>query len=165
MGGGPMTRKSHSELVGALLLGLREQASRTLMFHQAIAERAGLGPTDMKALDLARSEPSLTAGRLAAVTGLSTSATTALLDRLERRGFVERHRDPADRRKVVIKPVADAGGPADAAVFGRIETWVRDYLSDRDDETLEFLVRFVADMNAESAELTASITAERPGRP
>lgn len=75
---------------------MREQASRTLMFHQAVADRAGLGPTEMKALDLARSEDRLTAGRLAEVTGLSTSATTSLLDRLERRGFVERRRDPAD---------------------------------------------------------------------
>ncbi|MCD2191848.1 MarR family transcriptional regulator [Actinomycetospora endophytica] len=153
-----MARKSRDELLDGLLLGLREQASRTLMFHQAIAERAGLGPTDMKALDLARSEPTLTAGRLAAITGLSTSATTALLDRLERRGFVERRRDPTDRRKVVIVPVPDAGPAETAAVFGDIDTWVRSYLSDQDDRTLEFLVRFVADINTESARLTATIT-------
>ena len=42
------------------------------------------------------------AGRLAELTGMSTSAITAVLDRLERRGFVERRRDPADRRKVIV---------------------------------------------------------------
>ncbi|MET0189967.1 MAG: MarR family transcriptional regulator [Pseudonocardia sediminis] len=154
-----MTRKTRPELVDELMGALREQASRGLMFHQAVAERAGLGPTDMKALDLARSEESLTAGKLARITGLSTSATTSLLDRLERRGFVERRRDPTDRRKVVIVPAADDGGPV-AGVFADLAEWVADYLDGYDDASLELLHRFVADMNAESARRTAALTAD-----
>jgi len=107
-----------------LVAVLRERASRTLMFHQAVTELVGLGPTDMKALDLARAEQQLTAGRLAQITGLSTSATTAVLDRLERRGFVERRRDPHDRRKVVVV----ATGRHDAelgSIFARVEAFTR----------------------------------------
>lgn len=57
----------------------------------------------VKCLDLARGEPDLAAGRIAAATGLSASAVTSVLDRLERAGFIERVRDPADRRKVRVR--------------------------------------------------------------
>ncbi len=42
----------------------------------------------------------MSAGELAEATGLSSAATTTLLDRLERKGFVQRERDTVDRRKV-----------------------------------------------------------------
>lgn len=152
-----MSRKPRPEVVEEMLQALREQASRALMFHQAVAERAGLGPTDMKALDLARSEESLTAGKLARITGLTTSATTTVLDRLERRGFVERRRDPSDRRKVVVVPVHDDGGPV-AGIFADLHRWTVEFLDGYDDTQLELLAGFVATMNAESARRTAEIS-------
>lgn len=36
--------------------------------------------------------------------GVSTASTTALLDRLERSGHLERRRHPTDRRKVLVQP-------------------------------------------------------------
>ncbi|MEU1815009.1 hypothetical protein ABZ543_07410 [Streptomyces roseifaciens] len=74
-----MSSKSRPELIESLMKAMRDQAGRGLMLHGAIAERFGLNFTDLKCLDLARSEPELTAGRIAAVTGLSTSAVTAVL--------------------------------------------------------------------------------------
>jgi DNA-binding MarR family transcriptional regulator len=46
----------------------------------------------------------MTPGQLARETGLSTGATTALLDRLERGGFVRSKRDLSDRRRVLVQP-------------------------------------------------------------
>ncbi len=45
----------------------------------------------------------VTAGGLADATGLTTGAITHILDRLEKRRFIERVRDTADRRKVYIR--------------------------------------------------------------
>ena len=87
------------ELLAEMAQVSREGASRALMLHQAVADRFGLGPSDIKCLDLARDEPDLTAGRLAEATGLSASAVTSVLDRLERAGFIERVRGTEDRRE------------------------------------------------------------------
>src|SRR5690242_18147211 len=94
---------SRSELVAAIAAQLRLQSGLAVVLHQSVAERFGLNPTDLKCLDVAAREPDLTAGRIAELTGMSTSAVTALLDRLERRGFVERHRDAVDRRRVYVR--------------------------------------------------------------
>src|SRR3989440_9212563 len=97
------------ELIDRLQEVLRDNGSRGMLLHQAVAERYGLNPTDLKCLDLARSEENLTAGRLAEITGMSTSAITAVLDRMERAGFLERVRDPRDRRRVIVTPGKRAG--------------------------------------------------------
>ena len=93
---------SRRDLVTAVGEQLRLQSSLALVLHQAVAGRFGLNPTDLKCLDVAAREPELTAGRLAELTDMSTSAVTALLDRLEQRGFIQRRRDPNDRRRVFV---------------------------------------------------------------
>jgi DNA-binding MarR family transcriptional regulator len=72
------------------------------------AEAAGLHASEWYALSLLELEGPLTSGELSARTGLTTGATTRLIDRLERAGYVRRAADPADRRKVVVEPVEDA---------------------------------------------------------
>ena len=101
--------RTKKELNEALLLSGREMSGRIILFHQAIAARFGLNPTDYKSLDLARHEKAgITPGRLAELTGLTTGAITAALDRLERAGFVRRDRDDVDRRKVIVRVLPEA---------------------------------------------------------
>ena len=75
-------------------------ASRALTVRAAQA--MGMNTTDMAALHLlAEFGPMGTTG-LARRLGISQAATTVLVDRLERAGHVERVRDTADRRRVVV---------------------------------------------------------------
>ena len=85
------------------LLG-RELSTTVVLFHQAVAERMGLNATDFKCLDMLAQRGPLTAGHLAEVLGLTGGAITGVIDRLEAAGFVQRERDPGDRRRVIIKP-------------------------------------------------------------
>lgn len=85
----------------------REVSARTLLFHGAVAEWMGLNPTDYKVLDILHRAGRMTAGEIAAETGLSTGAVTGVVDRLERGRWAERVKDPDDRRKVVVVPVVD----------------------------------------------------------
>jgi DNA-binding MarR family transcriptional regulator len=82
----------------------REMSTMTVLFHSRVAEQMGLSGTDHKCLDLAmRAREPLTAGQIAQLSGLSTGAVTGVIDRLEKRGFVRRVRDPHDRRKVLVE--------------------------------------------------------------
>jgi DNA-binding MarR family transcriptional regulator len=92
------------------LLDDLQQAGRrlslaTILFHQAVADRLGLNPTDHKCIDLLASAGSTTAGELADATGLTTGAITGVIDRLEAAGFVRREDDPNDRRRVIIRVI------------------------------------------------------------
>ncbi|MFZ0091010.1 MAG: MarR family transcriptional regulator [Solirubrobacteraceae bacterium] len=86
----------------------RDLATKTVLFHHALAARLGLGVTDLKCLDLLRqTNAPLTPGNLVALTGLTGGAITGVADRLEAAGFVERVRDPNDRRRWELRPRPD----------------------------------------------------------
>lgn len=104
-----MTRTRDKRATGRKkLIQQLEEASRvhstaTVLFHAAIAAQFGLGPTDIKALELLDRLGPLTPGRLATAIGLGSSSVTSLVDRLESRGFAHRARDPEDRRQVIVE--------------------------------------------------------------
>lgn len=152
---------SRAELVDGLREAMRENSGRALMLHGAIAERFGLNFTDLKCLDLARSEAELTAGRIAEATGLSTSAVTTVLDRLERRGFINRHRDATDRRKVLVRSTGRHEAEV-AEIFGVMSTGFDAILADYSDEQLAFLGEVMARFNDTARTFTAALTATRP---
>ncbi|MNV87172.1 HTH-type transcriptional repressor NicR [compost metagenome] len=56
-------------------------------------------------MDILREKGPITAGELSKLTGLATGSVTALIDRLEKNGYVRRQNDPNDRRKVIIVPL------------------------------------------------------------
>jgi DNA-binding MarR family transcriptional regulator len=91
-----------TELVEAVLAALRENNTSAVLFHGAVAERFALSVTDLKALDLLQRTGELTAGEIADHTGLAAASVTSLIDRLARKRFVARRRDPADRRRVIV---------------------------------------------------------------
>ena len=90
-------RQAVAELGAALQRYQRSVQS----YDDAVGRALGLGPADLRCLDWLVDGPK-TAGVLAAATGLRPAATTALLDRLEARGLVERVRDDRDRRRVLV---------------------------------------------------------------
>ena len=150
-----MSSRRRIMLEAALEEQMRDSASRSAMLHQAIASRIGLNPTDLKCLDLARGEPSLTAGRLAELTGLSASAITTALDRLERAGVVERHRDPADRRKVLIRPTGRRD-PEIAQIFATLAEQTQAVVQDYDDQ-LTLFIGFLRRLNEAVYHTTRSL--------
>ena len=102
----PRSQKTkRRELVSTLLDLGRKISTQTVFLHQAIAQSAGLNATDTKCMDLILSgeQGAVTAGWLSEMSGLTTGAITHILDRLEKRKFIERVRDTSDRRKIFIR--------------------------------------------------------------
>ncbi len=77
-------------------------------FDEGLAKKLKLSRTDMRCLDLIGRLGPLTAGQLAAESGLTTGAVTFILDRLEEAGMVTRRRDTEDRRRVWVDIVPEA---------------------------------------------------------
>src|SRR6516164_8923526 len=103
-----MSRDSRrrEELLAGLNDEFRQMSTVTILFHQAIADRLGMNVTDHKCADILLRSGPITAGELAQRTGLTTGAITGVIDRLEQAGFVRRAKDPGDRRRVIIEPLA-----------------------------------------------------------
>jgi DNA-binding MarR family transcriptional regulator len=68
-----------------------------------IARLLGLNRTDLRCLDTLLQNGPSAPSRLAAELGLTTGSVTAMLDRMEKAGYISRTPDPADRRKLIVQ--------------------------------------------------------------
>jgi DNA-binding MarR family transcriptional regulator len=83
---------------------------------RAILTALGIGPNDAQVLrhllDLEAGGEPVTPRHLAELLGISSAATTALIDRLADAGWVEREPHPQDRRSIIVRATVPAGSPA-----------------------------------------------------
>jgi DNA-binding MarR family transcriptional regulator len=98
--------KSRQAVIAEAGNAMQAYQRSTQAFDDAISRALGLNPTDLRGLDWLADGPK-SAGELSAGTGLSSAATTTLIDRLEQKGYVRRVADPADRRRVLVEMTPD----------------------------------------------------------
>ncbi|GAB3658548.1 MarR family transcriptional regulator [Actinocorallia lasiicapitis] len=126
---------------------LRRNAMWSVLLHSATAAKVGLNATDTQCINLLGAAGAMTPGQLAKAMSLTSGgAITALIDRLERAGFVKRVPDPADRRRVLVEPVPeqveqfhDYFRPVTDPVWAKFE--------DYSDEERRLLIRFLDDVH------------------
>lgn len=169
-GGGGETAKTskRARLEQALSSELgRELSARTILFHQAIADIAGISVTDLKCLDYLSRKDDVTAGDLARLTGLTTGTITAAIDRLEHAGLAHRQRSASDRRKVFIVPSSntrmDRLLPLYQALTDRMSRLVQTYTTP-ELATIEGFLHGCIDILKQSAE-DAAATARAARKP
>jgi len=144
------------------LIGFR-LSTATVLFHAAIADRLGIGATDVKCYSILRQTGPITAGELAARTGLTTGAITGVIDRLERAELARRVRDPHDRRRIVVEMVHDAEREREIGALyeplGRkITALVGQYDAAERATLLDFLLKASAVLEAETTSLRQGST-------
>ena len=81
----------------------RQSQVATDLFDERVSEFLGINRTDGRCLDIIGQHGRVSAGQLAIEAGLTTGAVTAVIDRLEASGYVQRIRDPLDRRKIWVE--------------------------------------------------------------
>jgi DNA-binding MarR family transcriptional regulator len=111
-------RNSRQALITKAGYALQAYQRSSQAFDDAVGRALGLNATDVRCLDWLADGPK-TAGKLSAGTGLSAAATTTLIDRLEHKGFVQRVRDPGDRRKVLVE-MTPGGAARVGTYYGRL---------------------------------------------
>ena len=131
-----------ARLIRELRDAVRAHSTAVVLFHASVAERFGLGPTDIKTVELLHRLGPLTAGELVERTGLASSSVTALIDRLEGHGLIRRARDSSDRRRVVVDLVPQAAGEI-AAQFGRVTRAADELWKAYSDEQLVLILDFL----------------------
>jgi len=95
-------------------------------YRQVLAQVLQLGITETQALSYLAIHGECGQTELAGHLGLTSSASTALVDRLERQGIAERYAHPTDRRRLLVRPtdrgrdVVDQSRRWLAASFDRI---------------------------------------------
>ncbi len=99
-----MTTSTKAELKKKALMAVRDYGVNLTQFRNAMSEWAGLNATDMECLRLLSQKGIASPSELARHTGLTSGATTAMLDRLEKSGLIERRPNPNDRRGFLIAP-------------------------------------------------------------
>jgi DNA-binding MarR family transcriptional regulator len=128
-------------LLNELLTEVRRMSVETMLMSALVAERIGINATDLSCLALIEPGQEVTAGELAELSGLTTGAVTGLIDRLEKAGFVERRRDPEDRRKVFVRPNPENSDRIEPH-FAHATEQVRELWSTYSDEQLLLLKDF-----------------------
>jgi len=140
---------------------VRRTGAQSVIASEAIAEKFGLHKTDLESLDLLFLQGgACSPGDLGRATGLTSGSVTALIDRLEKAGYVKREPDQEDRRKQIvriqretIRPIEAVYAPMQAAMF---QLWSE--YSDRD-------LRVIIDFLKRSAELHAKCLEVALGQP
>lgn len=148
-----MSARDNDTLLRQLGEAVRRMGAQSVLSGAAMAKHFGLHPTDLEVLDIVFLRETVTAGELAAATGLTSGSITALVDRLVEHGYVTRRRDPADRRRMLISVVRTATAPIEAA-YEPQRIAMHALWSSFDDRTLQAVTGFLT----RSTELLARCT-------
>ncbi|WP_327590901.1 MarR family transcriptional regulator [Nonomuraea sp. NBC_00507] len=136
----------------------RHYAAYTL-FNQAMADRLGIHPTDLQCVALLDLESGpVSSGEIARLTGLTPSAATRLVDRLDKAGLVVREADPDDRRRALVALAPEARARIGSAweIPGRAFAEALDRYDDAELALIaDFLHRAAAVGRAQAQRLTA----------
>lgn len=132
------------ELATAAALALPRFVGSTALFHAAVAERMAVTPTELHCLHLLHGGVSDSPTELARLLGISTGAFTRLLDRMAVHRLAERAPDPADRRRLVVRPLPDRMAEL-AELYAPMARFVGERLARLDRRQLTALVGFLTD--------------------
>jgi DNA-binding MarR family transcriptional regulator len=121
---------------------------------EATAEYFGTTRSDARCMDILAQAGAMSAGSLAKAVGLTYPAVSALIDRMERAGYVERIHDAKDRRRVIVAPTEKAAERAKGIFAGLIQDF-RELLDQYTDAELRLIDSYL--------ERSRSILAHRAG--
>ncbi|ALV46230.1 DNA-binding transcriptional regulator, MarR family [Arthrobacter alpinus] len=143
-----------------LFVSMREFTLESDRYVDKVASLHGLHRTDLNALGLlirpTRQGSGMTPGRLGDALNLSSPATTALVDRLERSGHVTRHRSESDRRQVDLAMTDTARGVG-RQLFAPLAAEMGAALANYTPAELALVQRFLDEMTTATAVAAAHL--------
>jgi len=120
-----MSSGEKQRLLAELSDEIRASQVATDMVDQGVADLLGINRTDLRCMDIIDRLGTISAGRLAEESKLTTGAVTAVIDRLEKAGYVRRARDQGDRRRVLVELTAEARRGGAELYRPIVDEWAR----------------------------------------
>jgi DNA-binding MarR family transcriptional regulator len=129
----------------AIKESLRDLGAQLSLLNHSVGARLDLKATDLECLDLITRYGPLSPSTLARRAGLHPATMTGILDRLERGGWIDRSRDPSDRRGVVVEAARGRGAEILRLylVESGMNTAMDQICSEYGDKELELLAGFL----------------------
>ena len=125
-----------------VFMATRDQGVSSVLFRRAVSRKLGLSATDSECLSLLSIKGVCTPKELARYTGLTTGSTTAMLDRLEKVGYITRKPNPHDRRGVHVEINPKYTALAMPLVAG-VQNAHRELIAKYSDEELKVIAGFL----------------------
>ena len=143
--GDPGTAPHRGRLNRAIKESLRDLGAQLSLLNHSVGARLDLKDTDLECLDLISRYGPLSPSALARRAGLHPATMTGILDRLDRGGWIDRGRDPADRRGVVVRAARGRGAEVLRLylVDSGMNTALDQICAEYDDQDLELLAGFL----------------------
>ena len=91
------------QLEAAAMLAARDLGVATILFRNTIAKALNLNLTESLCLTLLGIKGRLAPSQLSRLIGLTTGSVTAMIDRLEKKNYVLRKANSADRRGIAVE--------------------------------------------------------------
>ena len=151
-----MDNESKEHLGKRVIISARLHSISSVLFRNAVGNKLGVNATDMECLGLLFFKGIATPTELARHTGLTTGSTTAMLDRLEKAGLIERKPNPNDRRGLLITTREESKAivpPFFAGVARGQDELVSQYTNEELLIIAEFLEKFAAIYDTEREKL------------
>ena len=93
---------THKDGLLRIVQGLRRVDTGTYALRIRLAEKLGIGTIDINAMAFVGEVDGLTPRDLGKALNITTGSVTAMVDRLESKGFMVRKPNPTDRRSVLL---------------------------------------------------------------
>ncbi len=103
----PAKRGGPRRAPAAVRQALRATVTQLSLLNHQVGGRLEMRPGDLYCLDLIDGHGPLSPTALARMAGLHPATMTGILDRLERGRWIARERDPADRRGILLRVLAE----------------------------------------------------------
>lgn len=151
-----VTAGGASEALDEAVRSLRAVILAGENYRQVVAQTTGLGVTETQAISYLAIHGDRGQNDLGADLGITSGASTALVDRLERQGVAERFAHPHDRRRVLVR-LTDAG----RLVVAQSHDWLAASFTSFPPEDLPVLAAALHQMAVDLRTVSESVTSQK----
>ena len=146
--------------VARVVSALRRLSPVLETLDQNAADALGIAPSDLRCLEVLQERGALSAGVLAEAVGLSPTALSTALQRLEAKAYIRRSHPVANRRQVLVE-VTEDGRTIAITCFGALVHRAATLLASYSVADFELVARFLDDLHTP---LQAKIRAAQAAR-